>query len=517
MDRLACADLPALALQLLLARHPGWKMLPTAVVDADEPNGTLLWVNTAAWRSRLRPGLRYAAALALEGRLRAAVVTKTEIDAAVASALALLRLHTPHVEPSNDEPGVFWLDAGGLELLYASVEAWALAVAHTLHEHGFEVRVAAGFTRFGTYALARSMDAGLLRPAQGKRRRGSWPKGRRVLVCESRDEEKRLVGDVVLETLGIDAQLGQALRRFGIFRVAEFAALPVDGLRRRFGEEAALLHRRARGEAWDPLKPLAPEEPLIRSSVLEDPVGDSVVLLRLAGRLLADLLAGLAGRGLAATAATVTLHRSLRDEPPPVVVEVRTAGPTLDRALLVDLVALRFETAAKKELAGAPVVEIAVAVEAATAPRDQLLLFRERRDLGAASRALARVRAEFGDGSVVRAVLREGHLPEAGYAWEPVDKVVPASPRTACARPLVRRIHDRAVALPPPPSSRRNDAWMAPAAAVHEMTGPYVVSGGWWNREVHRDYYYAAADDGELLWMYYDRRRRRWFLAGSVE
>ena len=132
MDRRACADLPALALQLLLAAHPEWKTLPVVVVDVDEPTGTLLWVNAAAWRARLRPGMRYASALALEGRLRAGTVSAVAIAAAVAQITEVLHLHTPHVEPSREEAGVFWLDAGGLESLYTSVEAWAHAVARAI-------------------------------------------------------------------------------------------------------------------------------------------------------------------------------------------------------------------------------------------------------------------------------------------------------------------------------------------------------------------------------------------------
>ena len=182
----ACADLPAFALQLLMAAHPDWKALPVAVVDADEPTGTLLLVNAAAWRSRLRPGMRYAAALSLEGRLRAGVVGRGQVEAAVAAVVDALRLHTPHVEPSTDEAGVFWLDAGGLDRLYAGPEAWARAVVRAVAACGFHGRVAVGFTRFATFALAHTLEAG--------------PRGanRRVLVCESEEEERRLLRDVAL-------------------------------------------------------------------------------------------------------------------------------------------------------------------------------------------------------------------------------------------------------------------------------------------------------------------------------
>ena len=42
MDRLACIDLPAFPLQLLLRRHPEWARSPAAVVDEDRPLGRIL-------------------------------------------------------------------------------------------------------------------------------------------------------------------------------------------------------------------------------------------------------------------------------------------------------------------------------------------------------------------------------------------------------------------------------------------------------------------------------------------
>ena len=67
--RLACIDVPALALQLLVRRHPEWSDRPVAVVDEDKPQGKVLWVNERAYRSRVLPGTRYAAGLSFFRRL----------------------------------------------------------------------------------------------------------------------------------------------------------------------------------------------------------------------------------------------------------------------------------------------------------------------------------------------------------------------------------------------------------------------------------------------------------------
>jgi protein ImuB len=70
-------------------------------------------------------------------------------------------------------------------------------------------------------------------------------------------------------------------------------------------------------------------------------------------------------------------------------------------------------------------IEIELTAETCTATSEQLRLIREgpARDLEAANRALARLRAEFGDDAVVCARLIDGHLPEARFTWEPLTQV----------------------------------------------------------------------------------------------
>jgi protein ImuB len=150
----------------------------------------------------------------------------------------------------------------------------------------------------------------------------------------------------------------------------------------------------------------------------------------------------------------------------------------------------------------------------------------------AADRALARLAAELGPDAVVRATLRQGHLPEARFALEPIRHVRPpgieketASRREedsirpkAAAGTLIRRIFTRPRPLQKKPVVGPRGCHLkgmsnAPATRV---TGPYIVSGGWWVREVHREDDFAETESGKILWVYYDKRRRSWFLHGEV-
>jgi protein ImuB len=495
MDRMACVDLPALPLQLLLKRHPDWRVRPAAVVDCDKPQGVILWVNERARALRVLPGMRYAAGLALAGDLRATVVPAGEIERAVVSVAEQLERFTPGVEPSEDEPGVFWLDASGLERLYDSLARWGERIRTDLKREGLRANVAVGFGRFASCAVARS-------------KRG-------VVVFRDRSEERAVVRRVPLERLGLEPAIRDALGKLGVGTVGRFIDLPPDGLDRRFGPHVGRLHRQATEALQVPLQPRRPQPPATEREHLDHPETDVARMLKTIEGLLRSLVATVAGR----CQALAGLHVGFRFERLGDHIErVRPAAPTLDAGQLLELIRLRLE--ALRTLPDG-VVEIVLLAESVAATREQRQLFAERprRDLGAANRALARVRAELGDDGVLHARLRDGHLPEGSFTWEALGRVTASHPRDADAGRLVRRIYTRPVPLPSRPR-QEPDGWMlhgleqGPVVRVH---GPYVVSGGWWNRSVRREYHFAETQTGELLWVYYDRPRRRWFLQGRVE
>ena len=530
MDRLACVDLPAFPLQLLLRGRPEWSeppVPPVAVVDKDGPQGRILWVNETAYRTRILPGQRYAAALSLSGDLRAEVVGARTLAEGVEAVVALLREFTPSVEPDEDEPGTFWLDASGLARIFRSASRWAGAIEASLDEAGFRGGIAVGFSRFGTYAVARAE--------------------RRVVLFRSPEEETATARRVPLDRLGLDPPLRDALDKLGVRTLGRFLDLPHDGVRGRFGEEAWRLHRMAAGRMWQPLEPLVPDEPLARSAELEAPDGDSQRLLFRIKRLLDPLLDLLDERGSGVRELRVGFvldRREARgsrgaarwDE------TIRPAEPTADGAQLMDLIRLRLEAIDLD----AGVVELELEVEEDLVPADQMRLWNEntKRDPKAAARALARLVAELGEGAVAHARLHEGHMPEAGYLWEPLAPGTAGGatrPRAAAGArrseataesgaasppapppgvPLVRRILPKPRPLPPRSHHLRDDGWLIHGSdhgAVSRLVGPFVVSGGWWRQSVHREYHFAETQRGDILWVYFDRRRRRWFLHGQVE
>ena len=514
-DRLACVDLPAFPLQLLLRRHPDWAGYPAAVVAEDKPQGLLLWVNEKARRQGVLPGLRYAAAFSLASALRAGEVAPAESQKAIADLVHYFMCFTPEVEPSVDEPGVFWLNGAGLQHLYASPQQWAYVIHKDLRARGFTASLAVGFSRFGTYAVARGKEG--------------------ITIFRDLAEEQSTAREVALNRLNIEPGFRDVLFKLGIKSVGGLLSLPPGGLRERFGKEAHRLYRMAAGDLWTPLDPRAPDEPARQKYILDDPEDDTTRLLFLIKQSLHPLLATLAQRHQALVALWLSL---LIDHGDWIKESLRPAAPTLDASQILDLVRLRLESL--QLVAG--VIEVELRAEACAATSEQLRLFAEQptRDLDAANRALARLRAEFGDESVVYAKLADGHLPEAKFIWEPLTQIklpknvlnLSADLRTGSAEPvndvnvldspknLVRRVFAKPIRLASEPCHSHEDGWLVLGpkhGAIDKLTGPYVFAGGWWNKEIQREYYYAETRRGDLLWLYYDRIRRRWFWQGTVE
>jgi protein ImuB len=164
-------------------------------------------------------------------------------------------------------------------------------------------------------------------------------------------------------------------------------------------------------------------------------------------------------------------------------------------------------------------VELLANTVHAHAEQDALPGHQSHRDMNAAHRALARIRAAYGEQSVTKATVREAHLPEASFRWEPVQHA-PAvqAALTPSVSSMVRRVYARPKPLPPRvPKHPEDGPSLSRNHVIERMVGPYRISGGWWKRLVERDYYYAETDHGDLLWLFYDRPRKRWFLHGVLD
>ena len=493
-ERIACADLPAFPLQLVLRAHPDWRDDPVVVVDDDRALGIVQWANRAARAQRITPGLRFAQAQSLAARVHAAVVGDAEIRAALAEVHAVLLGYSPHVETSREHPGVFWLDPNGLERLHESVPRWAERVRAAVEARGFTVAVVVGWHPFRALAVARH--------------------GPGVRVLADDEEERAQAARVPLARIA-PWRLAADMDVLGIGTLGEFLRLPRGGLGDRYGASASALHDLGSGRAWLPFRPELPEPPLRVEIPVEPPDDDPARLLFGMKTALHPAITALGekGRGITALALTLTLDHAAPHEE-----RIETASPTLDAVRLLDLVRLRLDTV---KLA-APVEHVSVMLTSRPLHVRQasLLPVRTRRDKTAAARALARLAAAFGETAVVRARLVDAHLPEARFLWEPLHTLPDPAPAPAAgdAPPLARNLLPRPGPLPDPPR-HETERWLGRYGAVEAMHGPGRVGSGWWeaDTEADRDYFFVETRTGEILWLYLDRIRRTWFLHGVVD
>jgi protein ImuB len=493
--RVACLHVPALPLQLLRRRHPDWAGQPAVVVEADTPLGRVLWVNEAAHREGILRGMRYAEALSLARGLRAGVVSPLDVERGLDELVGAIRRFSPHIEKAEGAPGVFWLDVAGLRSVFASLEVLGRELLEAVRARGFRASVVIGFRRFSTRALAAEHPG--------------------LTLYDDADAEMEAAWQVPLSRIGIDPELRDALARLGITAVGQIRKLPERGLRERFGVEAARLWRAVMGEDGLPRPSVEETVPVSAFRELMAPVAATSALLFTIKQMLPGLLRQLSDQA----EALVALHLVMTlDHAPTCHATVRPADPTLDEVQLLELVQLKLDALSL----AAGVEELRVTAEGTRTAWEQTGLFTKqpRRDLAAANRALARVRAELGEAMVMQARLRDGHLPEARFCWEPMGKLSAARPRLDGGEVAVRRLLWRPRPLRSPERHMRNDGWLPGTLSqgpVVRMAGPYVVSGGWWNQEVHRDYHFIETQSGEVLWAFYDRPRRRWFLQGTLE
>ena len=482
VDRLACVSIPFFSLQLLLMERPDWEEFPCALVSEDKPNGIILELNRAAYGRGIRRGMRFSSALSLTPVLRAGCVSRDRVESGIATVLTRLQAYSPRVETCAFEPGVFWLDASGLEHLYPSLAAWMEGLSFDLCEMGFRPKCSIGFSRFGTYTAAKCL------------------KGHHLFT--SSEEERETVDQAPLSILPLTPKIAGWLRKLGVNTVSSFLRLPSGAVRTRFGREAEHLHSLASGVFTLPLQHKDWKEPFQVGRVFSSEISDVIRLIEEADLLLSRLISRIVDEKglLRKIELTLTL-----DDGREIEQVILPTQPTREHKLLSTLIRLRLETLS---LSGS-VVGLRMNGARVESKHFQVSLFPSgrRRDLSAGSHAFALIRAEYGNDAVQRAVLNDSHLPEERFSWRSMKEPAFPCPRVDAGNMemrLVRRHFDA-------------DKLFEKTFTYHPCGGPFVVNSGWWDRPVRREYHYMEGERDGLVWIYRDLLNSRWTIQGCIE
>lgn len=490
---LACIDIPALPLQLALREHPDWRLHPVVMVQEDRPEALILYANRPAQKLSIHPGLRFNQAQALSSQLHAAIFDPIALEHERDALFKLLTRFSPGVEPDKYSSGIFWLDASGLRRMYRTTPQWGKKILSVLQQRQLITSVVVGTYRYCIFALARM-------------RVGLW-------VLENPEEELILARRVPLHKLDLSAKLLQTFHLLGVHTLGDFLSLPADGLRLRYGDEAFALYQRASGQTYEPLEPTQPVE-IVRQTLQIEPADDDLTRLLFGIKTHLHAMTDILSKRCEALTA---LHvKLLLDHAPALHERVEFSKPTLDVLQILELVRLRLSATS---LAG-PVKEIILEAETFGVHPEQLALLLQgtpKRDLMAAARALARIRAAYGHNSVQRAQLLNFHLPEQSFTWTPTTEVFFPSPAQKFdSPPLIRRFFAIPHVLPQVPR-HEPETWLGSWGVAQKFQGPFRIFGQWWSHSSARDYFFIDTTTAQILWVYYDSHKRRWFLQGTVD
>jgi protein ImuB len=487
-----CISVDSLPLQILLRDHPSWAGEPVAVTREEKPQSPILALNRAAREKGLAPGMKYSSALSVVPDLRAREVPSERIEQARELIVRILFGFTPDVEPCPFDADAFWVSMDGLRSLFPSEAHWIERVCGALASEGFPARVAAGFTRFGTYAIARSKPCSM--------------------VFSTRAEEQALMGRSSIDILPLSPRHKSLLKKLEIRTVQRFLSLPAEQVARRLGKEAALLRRLILSDDRLPVRAAAVTEKASIRRRLDAPLVDAALLLP----HIDELLALEARRAEAERFVISGVALILRTEDGEITTDlIRPAVPTLKTEVFRRLIELRLSA---RQLSSSGVQEIEIRSARTRPSRVQGELFTvRRRDLEAGARAFAAIRARFGNTAVSSARLRDSHLPERSFSWEPLERPVLPAPSAQPQGSAASSDHPAAVRrIFFEPKPVRVDS-----AGFRSMVGPFSVSGSWWGspgREAAflRHYYFAASSRG-IAWLFVDRLAGSRWIQGEVD
>jgi protein ImuB len=504
-----CINVVCLPLQILLKDNPGWAGTPVAVTRDEKPQSPILALNREARQKGLAVGMRYANALSIVPSLRARAVRPDRIAEARERIVGSLSAFTPDIEPCPFDTDALWVNVDGLRSLFASESRWADTVRGALAADGFHARVVVGFTRFGTYAIARSRS--------------------RSMVFASQQEEYELMSRSSVDILPLSPRTRSTLRKLEVCTVKQFVSLPEGETMRRFGREAGLLRKAILSDDPLPIQPLALKEHIPCRRHLDAPLVDLDLLMPHVDELLVAEAVGAEKERAVIRGLTLIL----RTEDGEITTDIiRPAVPTRNTPLLSRLILLRLST--RQFSSGVEDIEV---VSSRVPPsRAQEELFQpaapggtvKGRDMKAGARAFAAIRARFGNDSVSCARLVDSHLPERSFRWEPLDRPnMPTPPgegtSTGERAPTGEGAPtgDRA-STGCPATVRRILFTPAPTRTPsQDMAGPFVVSGRWWGAMPEdapflRDYFFHRSEAG-VRWIFVDRLTDTSWVQGVVD
>jgi protein ImuB len=503
--------------------------VPFATVADAAGRRLLAAVNPAAASAGLAPGMPLADALSFFPGLVTAVAEPAEDAAALCRLAEWCSRYSPWTAPDGVD-GVR-IEITGSAHLWGGEVALAADLAARLDRRHIAGHIAITDTLGAAWAAAR------------------FAEDKSPIILPPGDCRVTLA-PLPVEALRLDPATAQGLRRVGLKRVGDLAAMPRDALTRRFGEMVTRRLDQALDDLPEPLSPLR-EAPVRRVRLsFAEPIADSTDLLRATERLIEDLVPRLAREGTGARRLDLGFHRvDGRVER----IRLGTARPSRDPRHLVTLFKERLDTVDP----GLGIEDMILAVFAVEPlPPEQIGLAGHvpANEMSGIAPLLDRLGNRLGFSAVSRIEPHASHIPERASVRVPVGEPLASSvaapakagdqgqpapwfgfldPRlrgddeTRPPRPI--RLFEPPVPveafwlLPDDPPFRF--AWRRRRHRVTRADGPERIADEWWQPEgsdaveAIRDYYRVEDEEGRRFWLFRaglhgTARPPRWFVHG---
>jgi protein ImuB len=426
-----------------------------------------------------------------------------EGDLAALQRLAILaaRRWSPIVALTGGD-GLF-LDLTGTAHLFGGEEAMARRIVRLLARAGFAARIAIADTPGAAWALARHA-------------------ARRTMLCPP-GEQARALADLPTPALRIAESAVELLRRLGVERIGQLAAMPRAPLVRRFGAETVLRIDQALGRMPEPLDPVIPPEAIATHQRFAEPIATAEAIEHWLGVLVPHLAAALEAQGLGVQALECIAERI---DGLPQRIRIGLARPNRDPAHLLRLLKRRIEDVEP----GYGIDAIALHARRAAPLGPQPVV--ERLDEEAApdiATLVDTLATRIGQAAMWRMRPVESDVPERSSARAPVLDP-PERGGLRGRRDDVRQL-DRNPPLPPwhpgwprparllarperldhvmaelPDHAPRRFTWRGRPHRVVRADGPERIHGEWWRRDAERasvrDYFRVEDEAGRRYWLF---------------
>ncbi len=406
-----------------------------------------------------------------------------------------------------DPPDGLLVDITGVAHLFGGEEALLKDVAGAFAARGLMARAALAPTAGSAWALSH-FGAHYGQPGA---------------ILDAGDDPLRLLCDLPVAALRLDADILTVLRRLGIKRLGALAgvtgageedasreAAARDALRRRFRNHRSptanplLRLDQLLGRVPEPLLPVVARPMPMVQRRLADPLRHRALLDRVVADLASAMMRALEARGEGARRLELALWRVDGEV---LMRRIELAAATREAGHITRLFAGRLDD-----------VEAGFGIETVqlrASWSEPLAL--SQADLDAAAEhhgtALAacidRLTVRLGPKAVTRLVARASHLPERAQAWQPpLDPAPPSQGALAFhARPLklLERPEPIAVLYASPDGLPQRFRWRGSVREVVRAAGPERIAPEWWRERSTtrlRDYYRIEDATGARYWIY---------------